>query len=119
MSSNDHVLMQTRIPSALRLYLKAYAKQHQMNLEATCQIIFSLFLQQAPWQRGLHWRGPLSHRSDNGESQGWAQFNLFLSAELAAQLEALAQQMSISRASIVYTGLFWFAKHISPPVTPT
>ncbi len=119
MPSTDHVLLQTRIPSALRLYLKAYAKHHKMNLESTCETIFSLFVQQAPWQRGLRWRGPLSHRTDSGESQGWAQFNLFLSAELAAQLESLAQQMSISRASIVYTGLVWFAKHISPPETPT
>ncbi len=118
MSSTHHILMQTRVPSALRLYLKAYAKQHQSNLESTGESILLLFIQRAPWQQGLVWRAPLSHRSDSGERQGWAQFNLFLSAELAAQLESLAQQMNMSRASIVYTGLFWFAKHISPPVTP-
>lgn len=118
MTSTALVLMQTRIPAALRLYLKAYAKQHQLSLEVACQDIFSVFIQQAPWQQGLLWRAPLSHRSDKGERQGWAQFNLFLPAEMAAQLESLSQQLSTSRASIIYTGLFWFAKHISPPVTP-
>jgi len=117
MTSTDLVLMQTRLPSALRLYLKAYAKQHGSSLESACQDILSLFIQQAPWQQGLLWRAPSSHRSDKGERQGWAQFNLFLPAEMAAQLESLAQQLHISRASVSYTGLFWFAKHISPPVT--
>ena len=89
-----------------------------MSLEAGCQSILSLFVKHQPWLRGLQWRIPLSNRTDAGESQGWAQFNVFLSAELAAQLESLAQQHGTSRAAVLYAGLFWFAKFISPPVMP-
>jgi len=31
--TNNRVLVQTRIPATLRIYLKAYAKQHQTSLE--------------------------------------------------------------------------------------
>ncbi len=138
--TNNRVLVQTRIPATLRIYLKAYAKQHQTSLEETCETILKLFLDRAPWQQGLRWRNPLSHRTDDGESQGWAQFNVLFPAEIAAQLGAFTRQPSIksasdphqirtesasdphqirvSRAAVMYTGLFWFAKFISPPVTP-
>lgn len=118
MNQPERLSIQTRIPAALRVYLKAYSKQHQMSLEAGCQSILGLFIKHQPWLQGLQWRVPLSNRTDAGESQGWSQLNVFLSPELAAQLESLAQQQDISRATVLYTGLFWFAKFISPPVMP-
>ena len=112
------ILVPTRIPSALRIYLKAYAKQHRDTLESSCETMLFLFLQQAPWRQGLRWRAPLTTHSDAGESQGWRQFNLPVTVELAARLESQANQLDISRSSVTYTGLFWFAKYICPPVTP-
>ena len=118
MAIGERVLEQTRIPIALRLYLKAYAKQHHMRLEGACEQILTLFFQQQPWLQGLRWRHPLSNRTDAGERAGWAQFNLNLSAELAAQLETLVAHFKISKAAVLYTSLFWFAKFICPPVMP-
>ena len=116
MAFGERVLEQTRIPLALRVYLKAYAKQHQMRLELACEQILTLFFQQQPWEQGLSWRHPLSNRTDAGERAGWAQFNLNLSAELAAQLQTLVEHLKVSKATVLYTSLFWFAKFISPPV---
>lgn len=114
--SQPRILQQTRIPSALRLYLKAYAKQHHIRLEHASEQILILFLQQQPWSQGLGWRQPLSNRTDVGESAGWAQFNMVLQAETAAQVDTLMTQHAVSKAAVLYTSLFWFAKFISPPV---
>lgn len=118
MAATDRILMQTRIPAALRLYLKAYAKQHRERMEHSCQSILALFLQCQPWQQGLCWREPHSNRSQQGERQGWGQFNLYVSPELAAQLRSLAREQNLSLASVTYTGLVWFVKFIAPPVSP-
>ena len=114
MIRTERVLMQTRLPLAFRIYLKAYAKQHQITLEATCQEILEAFLECQPWRSGFEFLTPLSNRSDAGEQQGWRQFNVLLSQELAAQIDGLSKEKNLSRAAITFSGLAWFIYYISP-----
>lgn len=114
MIKSERVLLQTRLPLAFRIYLKAYAKQHQVTLETACQEILEAFLDCQPWQKGFEFQTPLSNRSDHGEQQGWRQFNVLLSPELAARIYSLSDENAVSRATITFSGLAWFIQYISP-----
>ena len=114
MDSSPHVLIQTRLPTPLRVYLKAYAKQRGISMEKSCEHILTLFLQQQPWLQGLRWRIPLSNRTDAGEQYGWKQLNVVVGSELAGRVDGMAKQLSLSRAAIVYSAFYWFARYIAP-----
>ena len=108
----------TRITTPLRAYLKAYAKVHGVTLEDLVQQILEKFLQLEPYNHGLQWRTPGSHRSADAAKQGWRQLNIYLTPQLSAQLIGLEAHTGLSRAAILYTALFWFAKYMRPPVAP-
>lgn len=108
-------LVQTRLPSPLRSYLRAYAKHHDLKLEALMADILGHFLHLRPDQHGLSWRKPQSNRSEAGSSAGWAQFNSLVPEELAGKLAGAAMGAGISRASLVYTAVYWFARYMRPP----
>lgn len=108
-------LVQTRLPFPLRSYLRAYAKHHDLTLEALMADILGHFLHLRPDQHGLSWRKPLSNRSEAGSSAGWAQFNSLVPEELAGKLAGAAMVAGISRASLVYTAVYWFARYMRPP----
>lgn len=114
MNSSSNVLIQTRLPTPLRIYLKAYAKQHGMSMEKSCEQILILFLQRQPWQHGMRWRVPLSNRTDSGEQYGWKQLNVIVGTEMAGCVEGIAKQISISRATILYSAFYWFARYMAP-----
>lgn len=109
----------TRLTPPLRGYLKAYAKAHGLTMEALLEEIVEQFVDIKPYEHGLEWRSPASHRSPQGQQQGWKQVNVFLAPEVAAQLAGLEAHSGRSRAAIVYTALFWFAKYMRPPVDPS
>jgi hypothetical protein len=112
-------LVQTRVPHALRNYLKAYAKHHGLKMEALLAEVLSHFMALRPDQQGLTWRTPQSHRSDAGAASGWAQINLLIDDEVAGRLAGLAMDLGISRATLAYTALYWYAKYMRPPLAPS
>jgi hypothetical protein len=111
-------LVQTRVPHAMRVYLRAYGKHHGLKMEALLVEVLEQFLSLRPDLRGLHWRKPLSHRTESGVEGGWAQINVLIPDDTAGRLAGLSMQLDKSRAVISYTALYWFARYMRPPVNP-
>jgi hypothetical protein len=111
-------LVQTRVPYAMRVYLRAYGKHHGLKMEALLVEVLTHFLALRPDLRGLKWRKPLSHRTESGAEGGWAQINVLIPDEVAGKLAGLSMQLELSRAVISYTALYWFARYMRPPLSP-
>ena len=111
-------LVQTRVPHAMRVYLRAYGKHHGLKMEALLTEVLTHFLTLRPDLRGLSWRKPLSHRTESGAEGGWAQINVLIPDEVAGKLAGLSMQLELSRAVISYTALYWFARYMRPPLNP-
>jgi len=116
--SNERSLLQTRVPPALRTYLKRYAKHHGLSMEGFLAEMLAHFVKLRPDQHGLSWRIPHSTRGEAGAQQGWAQLNLWLPNDLAGKVVGLSMESSQTRAVVLYTALFWFARYLRPPVAP-
>jgi len=114
--ADERCLLPTRVPAALRSYLKQYAKHHGLSMEAFLADVLMHFVTLRPDQRGLRWRTPQSNRTEAAKGEAWAQVNLWVSNDLAAQLTSLASSAGQSKASVLYTALFWFARFMRPPV---
>jgi len=112
-------LVQTRVPHAMRVYLRAYGKHHGLKMEALLTEVLTHFLTLRPDLRGLSWRKPLSHRTESGAEGGWAQINVLIPDEVAGKLAGLSMQLELSRAVISYTALYWFARYMRPPLNPS
>ena len=112
-------LVQTRIPQPMRAYLKAYGKHHGMRMEGLLVEVLNHFLTLRPDKHGVIWRTPQSNRTKAGSDGGWAQINVLISDEVAGKLAGLAMQLGISRATIAYTALYWFARYMRPPLNPS
>ena len=111
-------LVQTRVPHAMRVYLRAYGKHHGLKMEALLVEVLEQFLSRRPDLHGLQWRKPLSHRTESGMEGGWAQINVLIPDETSGKLAGLSMQLDKSRAVISYTALYWFARFMRPPVNP-
>jgi hypothetical protein len=111
-------LVQTRVPQAMRVYLRAYGKYHGLKMEALLVEVLEQFLALRPDLRGLQWRRPLSHRTESGAEGGWAQINVLIPDDTAGKLAGLSMEIGKSRAMISYTALSWFAQYMRPPVKP-
>lgn len=111
-------LVQTRVPHAMRVYLRAYGKHHGLKMEALLIEVLEHFLALRPDLRGLQWRKPLSHRTESGAEGGWAQINVLIPDAVAGKLAGLSMQLGLSRAVISYTALYWFARYMRAPLNP-
>lgn len=111
-------LVQTRVPQAMRIYLKAYGKHHGLKMEGLLAEVLLHFMTLRPDTRGLAWRKPQSHRTDAGTVGGWAQINVLIPDDVAGKLAGLAMDLGISKAAISYTALYWFARYMRPPLNP-
>jgi hypothetical protein len=111
-------LVQTRVPQAMRVYLRAYGKHHGLKMETLLVEVLEHFMSLRPDKRGLHWRRPLSHRTQEGTEGGWAQINVLIPDDTAGKLAGLAMEVDRSRAVVSYTALYWFARYMRPPNSP-
>ena len=98
------------------MYLKTYAAYHGRRLDDFLCAVIRDFLRLRPYERGLNWRVPVSHRSPEGIEQEWKQINIALDEETRARLNAVEEETGHSKASILYTALIWFVKYLRPPV---
>jgi hypothetical protein len=116
--SSERSLLQTRVPPVLRTYLKRYAKHHGISMEGFLAEVLAHFVALRPDQHGLLWRIPHSNRGEAGSQQGWAQLNLLLPNDLAGKVVGLSMETAQTRAVVLYTALYWFARYLRPPVAP-
>ena len=112
-------LVQTRVPQVMRVYLKAYGKHHGLKMEGLLAEVLLHFMTLRPDSRGLSWRTPQSHRTEAGAVGGWAQINVLIADDVAGKLTGLSMQLGISRATIAYTALYWFARYMRRPLNPS
>ena len=113
---SERTLLQTRVPPALRTYLKRYAKHHGVSMEDVLENVLAHFVTLRPDKRGLQWRVPHSNRGEAGAQQGWAQLNLYLPNDLAGKVVGLVMETSQTRATVLFTALFWFVRYLCPPM---
>jgi hypothetical protein len=106
-------LMQTRVPEAMRDYLKAVAAYRYKTLMNMHDVLFRQFMQERPFEKGLHFRKP---RTADGTT-GWCQMNLLLPEDLVELLKAEAETLGISLATYLFTALYWWATYMHPPAT--
>ncbi len=115
-----HVDLHTRVPVALRDYLKSLvmARLPDDRMHRSMLAIYSdalgRFLDEKPWQGGLPWREP------KAVSEEWTQLNIRIPASLAeACLEEAMRQGDRSIASFCYTAIRWWAEYVCPPASLT
>ena len=105
----------TRIPKSMREYLKAYAKFQGRKFDSLCHEILVKFMEIKPYEGRMVIHIPLSSRSGAGVAQDWVQVNFFITDELNWHAQKLADELHVSKASLLYTSLYWFVKYIRPP----
>jgi hypothetical protein len=88
-------LVQTRVPQAMRVYLKAYGKHHGLKMEGLLAEVLLHFMTLRPDSRGLIWRTPQSHRTEAGAVGGWAQINVLIADDVAGKLAGLSMQLGV------------------------
>jgi len=112
---SERCVLQTRVPAAMRRYLKAYARQHRLQLDALATEVLTHFIALRPDQRGLRWRTPHSTRSERGSAEQWVQINLIVPNALAAQVVGLSMRSNQSTSQVLYTALYWWVRYLCPP----
>jgi hypothetical protein len=100
----------------MREYLKAYAKFHGRKFDGLCDEILAKFLALKPFTRGIVFHTPMSSRSEAGAAQDWVQVNFFITDALNGQAQDVADDYRVSKATVLYTALYWFVKYMRPPV---
>ena len=99
----------------MREYLKAYAKFHGRKFDSLCQEILVKFIEIRPFEGRMVIHTPLSSRSGAGVAQDWVQINFFITDELNLHTQKLADELHVSKASLLYSALYWFVKYMRPP----
>lgn len=108
----------TRCPEHIYTYLKGIMPFLYGSLTAMFEDMMTRFLQEQPWDHGLHWRKPktaLTFAGGQTGRTGWEQVNMQLPPDLAAEVEQAAEICGVSRAAFCYTAIFWWVQYIYPP----
>ncbi|MEB0137679.1 MULTISPECIES: hypothetical protein [unclassified Undibacterium] len=112
----------TRCPTQIYTYLKGITPFLYPSLTVMFESMMRRFLDERPWEHGLHWRKPKTSMSFAGGATGktgWEQVNIQLPQELALALALTADSCSISNAAFCYTAIFWWVQYIYPPAKMT
>jgi hypothetical protein len=108
----------TRCPSQIYTYLKGITPFLYGSLTEMFEDLMTRFLNERPWEHGLHWRKPKTATTFAGGEQGrtgWEQVNMQLPPKLAEQVISTAQECGVSNAAFGYTAIFWWVQYIYPP----
>lgn len=111
--------VQTRIPDALHDYLKAVSAFRYKTMANMFEAMFTRFINERPWERGLHFRQPKAAVKNNGTDAaartGWSQLNIQLTQDMAAQVKEEAKKRDVSLASYCYSAIYWWCQYVYPP----
>lgn len=108
----------TRCPDQIYTYLKGITPFRYGSLTAMFADMLTRFINERPWEHGLHWRKPktaMTYANGAVGRTGWVQVNIQLTRELAEQVERLATSCGVSKACFCYTAMFWWVQYIFPP----
>lgn len=112
----------TRCPAQIYTYLKGITPFLYPSLTAMFEDMMKRFLDERPWEHGLHWRKPKTAMTFAGGTSGktgWEQVNIQLPQELAQSVAVTAESCGVSSAALCYTAIFWWVQYIYPPAKMT
>lgn len=108
----------TRCPAAVYTYLKGITPFQYPSLTEMFADMLKRFINEKPWEHGLHWRKPktaLSFAGNKVGSTGWEQLNISLTPTQAEEIEQKAEECGVSKACFCYTAIFWWVTYVYPP----
>lgn len=108
----------TRCPIEVIRYLKGLAGSQGMTLTRMYEDMLRRFVEDRPWEHGLMWRKPKVATATIGGkagTTGWVQVNIQIPADLAEAVELVSETVSVSKAALGYTAMFWWCQYIYPP----
>ncbi|MBN3815190.1 hypothetical protein G3N57_00580 [Paraburkholderia sp. Se-20369] len=108
----------TRCPSHIYTYLRGITPFLYPSLTAMFEDMISRFLNEQPWEHGLHWRKPktaMTYAKGMAGATGWSQVNIQLPPELKERVTNVASVCGVSNACLCYTAIFWWVQYIYPP----
>lgn len=108
----------TRCPTQIYTYLKGITPFLYSSLTAMFEDMVRRFLNERPWEHGLHWRKPktaMTYANGMTGKTGWEQVNIQLPQDLAESVGRVAEVCGVSNACLCYTAIFWWVQYIYPP----
>lgn len=108
----------TRCPSHIYTYLRGITPFLYPSLTAMFEDMITRFLNEQPWEHGLHWRKPktaMTYAKGMAGATGWSQVNIQLPHELKERVTSVASVCGVSNACLCYTAIFWWVQYIYPP----
>ncbi|TCK31789.1 hypothetical protein B0G84_8843 [Paraburkholderia sp. BL8N3] len=108
----------TRCPAHIYTYLKGITPFLYPSLTAMFEDMIGRFLNEQPWEHGLHWRKPktaMTYANGMAGTTGWSQVNIQLTPELKERVTTTAEMCGVSNACLCYTAIFWWVQFIYPP----
>lgn len=108
----------TRCPAQIYTYLKGIAPFLYASLTEMFEDMMTRFINERPWEHGLHWRKPKTATTFAGGEQGrtgWEQVNMQLPPKLADSVTKTSKDCGVSNAAFCYTAIFWWVQYIYPP----
>jgi hypothetical protein len=108
----------TRCPSHIYTYLRGITPFLYPSLTAMFEDMITRFLNEQPWEHGLHWRKPktaMTYAKGMAGTTGWSQVNIQLPPELKERVTNVASICGVSNACLCYTAIFWWVQFIYPP----
>ena len=78
------------------------------------EVVFTAFLVEKPWLEGFKFRTPPAIGLKAGAS-GFKQVNVLVEPKLAEKIVAAYTSANVSKASFIWSGLYWGAKYLIPP----
>lgn len=108
----------TRCPAHIYTYLKGITPFLYPSLTAMFEDMIGRFLNEQPWEHGLHWRKPktaMTYANGTTGTTGWSQVNIQLTPELKDRVTNTADMCGVSNACLCYTAIFWWVQFIYPP----
>lgn len=108
----------TRCPAHIYTYLKGITPFLYSSLTAMFEDMIGRFLNEQPWEHGLHWRKPktaMTYANGMAGTTGWSQVNIQLTPELKERVTTTAEMCGVSNACLCYTAIFWWVQFIYPP----
>ena len=112
------VPVSTRCPGTIYTYLKGITPFRYPSLTEMFADMLRRFMDEKPWEHGLHWRKPktaLSQSGNNVGTTGWEQVNILLTPQLAEEVQQVAINCGVSKAAFCYTAIFWWVTFVFPP----
>lgn len=103
-NSDKRILVPTRLPRKLVMFMKTWSSIIGEPLNATYQKVAEQFLIEEPWKHGMSWQYAKSC---------WQQVNIVLPSEMVGIIDELVEEHRVSRSAITCTMMYQWV--VCPP----